>query len=189
MFLLYGKDEFGEGDGETHIQSLQVVGPCSKTSCPKFQHRPPLTRKIKDLSLLGRATSCLSHKTGIEPLLVLEIRSQGAGWEFPPFPKPASGLVSKGDPCWWNLSTPGAREPLLPELGCLRFDFFGGVCWKPCREQPTRSVLQLHSHSRLPMGPPLQVCLPFSWENLVWRLGGPSCRCGQAFRRLTGRPL
>lgn len=64
---------FGEGDVEIHVQSLQVVGPCSKTSRPKFQHRPPLTRKIKDLSLLGWATSSAGSKTGTEQLLVLEI--------------------------------------------------------------------------------------------------------------------
>lgn len=53
MFFLYGNDEFGEGDVEIHTQSLQGVGPCWKPSRPKFQHRPPLTRKIKDSSLLG----------------------------------------------------------------------------------------------------------------------------------------
>lgn len=103
MFFLYGNnDEFGEGDVEIHVQSLQVVGPCSKTSRPKFQHRPPLTRKIKDLSLLGWATSSACNKTGIELLLVLEIRPQGAGWEFPFFPSQLQAWCPRATPVGGN---------------------------------------------------------------------------------------
>lgn len=54
MFFLNSNDEFEEEDVEIHFQSSYVVGQCSKTSHPKFQHRPPLTRKTEDLfSWLG----------------------------------------------------------------------------------------------------------------------------------------
>ena len=99
MFFLSGGDEFEEGDVDIRSQTLQALGQRSKISRPEFQHRPPLTRKIKYLSLLGPATSSASNKTGTEQLLVLEIWLQGTGPGVSLFQKPASGLVCKGDPC------------------------------------------------------------------------------------------
>lgn len=89
---------FGEGDVEIHVQSLQAVGPCSKTSRPKLQHRPPLTRKIKDLSLLGWATSSAGSKTGTEQLLVLEIRRGAQAGSFPFSPSQLQAWCPRATP-------------------------------------------------------------------------------------------
>lgn len=103
-----------------------MVGPCSKTSCPKFQHRPSLTRKLRTCVFLAgpppvQATEqelshCSSWKSGP--------RTQAGSF---PFPKPASGLVSEDDPCWWNLGTPWLVGLLSQgREACGWFDFSAG---------------------------------------------------------------
>lgn len=129
---------------------------------------PPVRATEQELS------HCSSWKLGP--------RTQGGSF---PFSQARFRLGVRGRPLLVEFSHTVAGEPLVPgSEACGWFDVSAGSVGGLAAHSLRPPV---HSHSHLPARPPIPVCLPFSWENLIWRLGGRSRRCGQPSGCLAGR--